>query len=62
MSWQPIDTAPKDGTFVFAATQDKHRTGWVSLQFPYPFKQRWNGKAWEADDGRTYEPQPTHFF
>lgn len=58
--WQPIETAPKDGTMVKAAAESRLRALEV-LRFPYPLKQRWNGVAWEADDGRVYEPQPTHW-
>ena len=59
MDWQPIETAPKDGSFCLAAKQ----ACWAKAfdHFPYPLKQRWNGEEWEADDGRVYEPQPTHW-
>ena len=58
MEWQPIETAPKDGTFVTAAAESK-----TFFRFPYPMKQRWNEEKgkWEANDGHTYDPQPTHW-
>lgn len=59
MDWQPIETAPKDGTLVRAAKESEQP--WGISRFPYPLNQRWNGKAWEADDGHVYEPQPTHW-
>lgn len=57
--WQPIETAPRDGGFCIAAK----KANWVKgfHHFPYPLKQRWNGKKWEADDGKIYYPQPTHW-
>ena len=57
--WMPIESAPKNGAFVRAAA----KSSWITAfdHFPYPFPQRWNGAAWEANDGRIYEPQPTHW-
>jgi hypothetical protein len=63
MDWQPIETAPKDGVIVLAVKEST--LPWAKdfsvARFPYPLKQRWNGGAWEADDGHVYEPQPTHW-
>lgn len=58
--WGLISTAPMDGQFVVAAKNAE----WVRAfdHYPYPFKQRWNGAKWEAEDGRVYEPQPTHWW
>ena len=59
--WKSIDTAPKDGTLITAVTEAGAHYALEVLRFPYPLKQRWNGSKWEADDGRVYEPQPTHW-
>lgn len=61
MGWNLIDVAPKDGSFVIGATECNIGRQWTLLRFPYPLKVRWNGDRWEADDGRVYDPQPTHF-
>jgi hypothetical protein len=58
--WQDIRTAPKDGSFIIAAKESVFPAFEVT-RFPYPLKQRWNGKKWEADDGHVYAPQPTHW-
>lgn len=60
--WQPIETAPRDGTFVRGAAESNWGKAFYVTRFPYPLWQRWNGIAWEADDGRVYEPQPTHWW
>lgn len=56
MSWQPIETAPKDGTFVLLfgphhrAGQDRQLTAC------------WDGQTWEsADDGYGIYLKPTHW-
>jgi hypothetical protein len=59
--WQPIGTAPRNGTLVLAACESKMAAHWQTFRFPYPLKQRWNGVKWEADDGHVYDPQPTHW-
>lgn len=58
-AWQLIETAPKDGTELIGATQAK----WVRAfpHFPYPLKVHWSGGRWIANDGRSYDPQPTHW-
>lgn len=55
--WALIENAPKDGTFVIAASESRLPI----FRFPYPLRQRWNGANWEADDGKVYSPQPTHY-
>lgn len=37
MTWQPIETAPKDGTWVIVQAEDAH-----------PSTARFNGKRWET--------------
>lgn len=60
--WQPIETAPKDGSFIMAAKESTLKWS-VVPRFPYPLVQRWSADKgqWEADDGSVYEPQPTHW-
>lgn len=58
-AWQPIETAPKDGTFVVTATKSNLVRAWD--YFPYPMKQKWDGSGWIAEDGRPYSPEPTHW-
>lgn len=57
--WQPIDTAPKDGTPVFAGKVA--RRGVIS----FPLKQRFVDGRWCAefgpDDWRSIDPQPSHW-
>lgn len=57
--WMPIQSAPKDGTFVFAGTRSK-MPDWL-LIVPYPFYQKFDGEKWVGKDGKQYEPQPTHW-
>lgn len=62
MRWQPIETAPKDGTVILAATENKTYPGWETLRFPYPFRQTWQDEKWVcATEGIAYRPQPTHW-
>lgn len=59
--WQPIETAPKDGSFVIGACESHWGRNWTVLRFPYPLRARWDGKKWRADDDHVYDPQPTHW-
>lgn len=45
--WQPIETAPKDGTPILAADKG-----------PYPFVAEWfiGGRNWIGADGRYWQP------
>ena len=57
MSWQPIETAPQDGTRVEAGRPGLN--GWIW----YPLESRFLHGKWcanfDQDDWRPYDPQPT---
>jgi hypothetical protein len=58
--WQPIETAPKDGTTVRAGAMSGARPGLV----PYPLPYRFLDGRWTAVVGgewRPIDPQPTHW-
>jgi hypothetical protein len=60
MEWQPIETAPRDGTPVRTAKMSE------MLGIPiYPVMARFLDGHWTAefgdDEWRPYEPQPTHW-
>lgn len=40
MGWQPIETAPKDGTVIRATHEHYHG------RFPFPCKVRFDGNEW----------------
>lgn len=59
MAWQPIETAPMDGTEVYAGA-----SGYIG--FPtFPVWMRYLDGAWCAyfgpDDWQKISPQPTHW-
>lgn len=60
-AYMPIETAPRDGTLIEGAAES--HWAWDVLRFPYPLKVRWDDQAakWRANDGRIYDPQPTHW-
>lgn len=54
--WQPIDSAPRDGTTIFGQSRVLGQRGMV----------HWNGTEWEMVDGLTNFPdgrvfEPTHW-
>lgn len=63
--WQPIDSAPKDGTPVKAGRITALSIGGVPM---YPLTSRFIDGDWHADFGSKgqsrwarYDPQPTHW-
>jgi hypothetical protein len=60
MQWEPIETAPKDGSDVLAG----HTLKWGMVAVP-GCPMRWQEGKWHAHfGGDTYkpvEPQPTHW-
>lgn len=50
MDWQPIDTAPQDGTRVLL---------WISTGIAMPFS--WDGERWQGDDFPLNLAWPTHW-
>lgn len=55
--WQPIETAPRDGTTIFGVNAKLGQRGMV----------HWNGNEWEMVDGLSNLPMgvgfyPSHWF
>jgi hypothetical protein len=58
MRWETIESAPRDGSPIYAGASAK----WMKFLFvPYPMLWRWSGQRWVGADGEPYEPQPTHW-
>ena len=65
MEWQPIETAPKDGTYILVANE---RGAWIAHWAPvavsgYRFDQPWRSvmlNHWHMPQDVRYEP-PTHW-
>ena len=59
VAWQPIESAPRDGTDVMAGRPVAF--GWT----PHPLRSRYIDGRWRAQfgerDWRSYDPQPTHW-
>ena len=53
MEWQPIESAPKDGTWILTWTRDI-----TNMEGPW-LVVRWNGKEWVDAVAGFYEP--THW-
>jgi hypothetical protein len=53
MSWQPIDTAPKDGTFVLVRGFDTNTYEWETDEYPPAVVAHWRSDeySYEDDDG-----------
>lgn len=49
-AWQPIETAPKDGTYVLCGAPGSTATVYF-----------WNGAAWDDGDFFSNETWPTHW-
>lgn len=63
--WQPIESAPRDGTVVMVAAESKTAPAWSErLRFPYPMPSKFEDGRWVADFGdrwASYLPQPSHW-
>ena len=68
MEWQPIETAPKDGTVFWGASLDPARPV-PARKMKWGIAARWDevyicneGKPWWInEDGRHLAPRPTHW-
>ena len=57
MIWQPIETAPTDGTEVLICSP-----AWLAAGIGAWTPDALPGRAlWTSDDGAIYEPPPTHW-
>lgn len=51
--WQPIETAPKDGTKIIGLLK------WEDVSMIWWTRDEWEGDYWDNDQGN--EPEPTHW-
>lgn len=70
---QPVDTAPKDGTVIYAYTDRDGRTmfegkaSWRTVTFPafengrYGIEPAWTATGWMRDGMDKMMPGPTHW-
>jgi hypothetical protein len=56
--WQPIETAPKDGTEILAARKPRQFNWWIFDVVSYAWEDD-NGHWWQHDGSRAC--QPTHW-
>ena len=56
MEWQPIETAPKDGTNVLLCAD-----GYVEIGFWLPNPHTWNDGAWWVEGGQITARNTTHW-
>lgn len=62
MWWQPIETAPKDGTIVLVNDTTESCTPWVAAS--YLNGDEWDGWVYDdaiSQDANPLGPQPTHW-
>lgn len=59
MGWNSdMEAAPRDGTVILGGRTSSLTPWWIV----YPMRQYWSDGRWLcADDGKHYEPEPTHW-
>ena len=61
MSWQPIDTAPKDGTEILATDYDAIEiVSWVAPRFDVGITGEWTNREGEAMYPAWWQPLADH--
>lgn len=61
MTWQPIDTAPKDGTEILASDYDAIEiVSWVAPRFDVGITGEWTNREGEAMYPAWWQPLPDH--
>lgn len=61
MTWQPIDTAPKDGTEILASDYDAIEiVSWVAPRFDVGITGKWTNREGEAMYPAWWQPLPDH--
>jgi hypothetical protein len=55
--WQPIETAPKDGRWLFFSNGERVQCGYYDYGSAYPWREK-GGNAWMKDWPKYWYPMP----